>query len=130
MQKVLVAQALDALHPSAQRRARSLHELHMLRTHAHGVHCSGQGRLAQCGAGQQVDAWRAQAAGHSHGVRVFVNLLWRAELHHAPVVEHADAVGQRERLDLVVGDIEHGGAGVLLYALEFQTQVIAQLGVQ
>ena len=63
-------------------------------------------------------------------MRVFVNLLWRAELHHAPVVEHADAVGQRERFDLVVRDIEHGGAGVLLYAFELQTQVIAQLGVQ
>ena len=49
--------------------------------------------MAQCGAGQQVDARRAQAAGHSHGVRVFVNLLWRAELHHAPVVEHARGSG-------------------------------------
>ena len=102
----------------------------MLSPHTHGMDRSGQGRLAQRRAGQQVDARRTQAAGHSHGVRVFVDLLWRAELHHAPVVEHADAVGQRERFDLVVCDIEHGGAGVLLYAFELQTQVIAQLGVQ
>ena len=39
-------------------------------------------------------------------------------------------VGQRHRLDLVVRDVEHRRAEVLLDALELEAQVVAQLGVE
>ena len=46
------------------------------------------------------------------------------------MLEHADPVGHGHGLDLVVGDVEDGGAELALDALELDPQVRAQLGVE
>jgi hypothetical protein len=47
-----------------------------------------------------------------------------------PVAHHRDAVRHRQRLELVVGDVEDGDAGLALDALELDAHVLAQLGVE
>ena len=60
---------------------------------------------------QEVHRRRADEAGDEPVLRVVVELLRRADLLDAAVVHHHHAVGQRHRLDLVVGDVDRGGAG-------------------
>jgi multiple sugar transport system ATP-binding protein len=48
----------------------------------------------------------------------------------AITVEHAHLGRQRHRLDLVVGDVEHGGAEVVLDALQLDSKLRPQLGVE
>ncbi len=77
-----------------------------------GAARQGQHRLAVAAlrlAGQEVHAGRADEARHEPVLRVVVEIERRAELHDPARVEHDDAVGQRHRLDLVVGDVDHRG---------------------
>ena len=46
------------------------------------------------------------------------------------VVHDHDAVGERHRLDLVVGDIDRGGLHHLVHALDLDPHLHAQLGVE
>ena len=48
--------------------------------------------------------------------RMVVDLLRRGDLHQAPVAQHGDAVGERQRLVLVVGDEQRGDVLPLLDA--------------
>ncbi len=50
-------------------------------------------------------------------------------LQHA-LVKDRDAIGQRHRLGLVVGDVDEGDAGAPLQALELAAHPLAQLGVE
>ena len=50
--------------------------------------------------------------------RAVVDLLRRADLLDRAVQHHDDAVGQRQRLGLVVGDEDHRHAGLLLHPLQ------------
>ena len=68
-------------------------------------------------AAQEVHLRRADEAGHEEVARVVVELQRAAALRHRPVarhrlaaVEQQDAVGQRHRLDLVMGDVDGAGA--------------------
>jgi hypothetical protein len=45
-------------------------------------------------------------------------------------VHHHHAVGERHRLDLVVGDVDGGGAHLLMHALDLGSHLHAQLGVE
>ena len=45
-------------------------------------------------------------------------------------VQHDDAVGHRHRLDLVMGDVDHGGDEVAVQLAEFDPHVAAQGGVE
>ena len=47
----------------------------------------------------------------------------------AGIHEH-DAVGERHRLDLIMRDIDHGGAKLLVQALDLAPHLVAQLGVE
>ena len=59
-----------------------------------------------------------------------VDLRRRAHLLQHPVVHHRHSVGQAHRLDLVVGDIDAGGAVLDVQPLELRPHVLAQLGVE
>ena len=59
-----------------------------------------------------------------------VDLLRRIELLDDAAVHHRDAVGERQRLDLVVGDVDHGRAELLVQLLELDAQLGAELGVE
>ena len=50
-------------------------------------------------------------------------------LQHADVHDR-DPVGHRHRLDLVVGDVDHGGVELLVEALQLGAHLHAQLGVE
>ena len=45
-------------------------------------------------------------------------------------MDHGDLVGQRQRLGLVVGDVDEGDAGAALQLLELGAHALAQLGVE
>ena len=52
------------------------------------------------------------------------------ELLHLALVHDRDARRQRHRLDLVVGDIDDGGADPLVQLLDLHAHLDAQLGVE
>ena len=60
------------------------------------------------GAGKEVHRRRADEAGDELIGRVVVELERRADLRDQTVLHHDDAVGERHRLDLVVGDVDRG----------------------
>ncbi len=62
--------------------------------------------------------------------RLHVDLAGLAELDHRAGLHDGDVRGQRERLDLVVGDVDRGDAELALQPLELVPQVLAQLGVE
>ena len=53
-----------------------------------------------------------------------------ARLLHAPAVHHHHLVGQRHRLDLVVGDVDHRRAEPVVKVGELRPHAHAQLGVE
>ena len=59
-----------------------------------------------------------------------VDLRGRADLLDPTVVEHRDAVAHRERFLLVVGDEDERDADLVLYALELDLHLLAQLQVE
>ena len=83
---------------------------------------------------------RAHLAGHQvhqpheirdHAVRrMGIDLERRAVLLQPPAAHHRHVVGERERLGLVVGDIDEGDAGAALQLLELGAHALAQLGVE
>lgn len=46
------------------------------------------------------------------------------------ITEQHDAVGQRHRLDLIVGDVDHRRRDFVVQALDLGPHLIAQLGVE
>src|SRR5262250_554972 len=67
---------------------------------------------------------------HEGGGGLFVERARRANLLDAPAVHHRDAVGEAERLDLVVGDEEHGDAEAALEELDFHAHLLTELRVE
>ena len=59
-----------------------------------------------------------------------IKLLRRGDLLDRAAVHDHDAVGQRHRLDLVVGDVNRGGLDQLMHALDLGAHLHAQLGVE
>ena len=47
-----------------------------------------------------------------------------------PRIHHHDTVGERHRLDLIVRDVNGGGADLLVHALDLGAHLHAQLGVE
>ncbi len=60
----------------------------------------------------------------------FVELGRRGHLLDAAVVEHGDAVAHRERLALVVGDVDEGDADPALDRLQLDLHLLAELQVE
>ena len=52
------------------------------------------------------------------------------ELLDVAAAHHRDAVGERQRLDLVVGDVDHRVLELLVQPLDLDAQLGAQLGVE
>ncbi len=59
-----------------------------------------------------------------------VEVLRRADLAHRAVAHHHDAVGERERLVLVVGHVDRGGTQHIVDAPDLGAHLQAQLGVE
>ena len=62
--------------------------------------------------------------------RLLVDLARRADLDHAALVHHRDLVRERQRLALVVGDVDGGEIEFALQPLELGAHAVAQLGVE
>ena len=69
-------------------------------------------------------------AGDELVARVLVELLGRAHLFDPALVEDGDAVAHRQRLVLVVGDVDEGDADLALDRLQLQLHLLAQLQVE
>ena len=80
------------------------------------------------GTGQQVG--RADEPGDELARRLLVDLARGADLLDAAGVEHGDAVGEGQRLLLVVRDEQEGDADVPLDRLELHLHLLAQLEVE
>ena len=78
----------------------------------------------------KVHLWRADEARHKGVGRVVVHLQRRADLLNLARTQHHDLVGQGHRLDLVVGDVDDGGAQLAVQAGDFDAHVHAQFGIQ
>ena len=91
---------------------------------------AGRRPVRRCGdvAGQDVGG--ADEAGDEGGGRALVDLLGRADLLDAALVEHGDAVAHAERLVLVVGDEDEGDADLALDRLQLDLHLLAQLEVE
>ena len=59
-----------------------------------------------------------------------VDLAGRRQLLDDAAMHDGDAVGQGQRLDLVVGDVDHGRREGLVQLLQFDAQLGAKLGVE
>ena len=73
---------------------------------------------------------RADEAGDERRRRPLVDLVGRADLLDAAVVEHRDAVAHRQRLALVVGDEDERDADVALDRLQLDLHLLAELEVE
>ena len=72
----------------------------------------------------------ADEAGDEGRGGLVVELLRRAELLEAAAVHDGDVIGQHQRLGLIVGDVDEGGAERGLQLLEFDLHVLAQLQIE
>ena len=80
--------------------------------------------------GKEVHGGRADERCDEFVVRPGIKLQRRADLRDDAAIEHDDAVGQRHRLDLVVGDVDHGGPERLVELGQFDAHLHAQQGVE
>ena len=80
--------------------------------------------------GQQVNARGAHQGGDKGVGRPVVDIDRRPDLDQTSFVEHADAIGHGQRLDLIVRDEQRRVALGLLHVLQLHAQRFAQLGVQ
>jgi hypothetical protein len=72
----------------------------------------------------------AEKVAHESGARMLVRGERAVLLLDAPGVHHHHAVGQRQRLGLVVRDHQRGDADRALDATQFDLHLLAQLGVE
>ena len=80
--------------------------------------------------GQKVHAGGADEAGDEDGGRLFVDVDRRADLLDLALVHNHQAVAEGHGFELVVGDVEAGGAELSLQALDLDAHLHAELGVQ
>ena len=62
--------------------------------------------------------------------RLVIQLLRRAHLLQKTFVHHRDPLAHRHRLDLVVGDVDHGRLEALVEPGDLGTGLHAQLGIE
>src|SRR4051794_39298317 len=104
-----------------------------------GLDAVGQGSLERQSTAHFERAWGdnpgRQEIDQPHEVgdhavgRPGIDILRRAVLLQPAAVDHRDLVGQRQRLGLVVGDVDEGDAGAALQALELDAHLLAELGI-
>ena len=76
------------------------------------------------------DVCGAEEIGHERAARRPVDGGRVANLLDVPAVHHHDAVGDRQRLRLVVRDVERGDVEAPLQLADFEPHLLAQLGVE
>ena len=81
-------------------------------------------------AGDQVHRGRADEARHKDIGGAVVKLQRCPDLGDMAVAHHHDAVGHGHRLDLVVGDIDRGGAQALMQLADLAAHLHPKLGVK
>src|SRR5262249_56523344 len=72
----------------------------------------------------------ADESSHERALGSLVDVLRRADLLHDAVVHDRDAVGQDERLVLIVRDIHHGRPELMMDATKFQLHALSQQAVE
>ena len=126
---VLGPQPEDQLLAGQRLEARRLRCRHRQADRVGDAHAQPDAVLLQAAA-QEIHRRRADEAGDEARLRMMIEVLRRGDLlDHAAVHDH-DAVGQRHRLDLIVGDIDRGGLDHLMHALDLGAHLHAQLGVE
>ena len=65
-----------------------------------------------------------------HIDRMMIDLIRFADLLNEAVFHDDDAGGHRHRLDLIVGDVDGGGADIVMDADDFAAHLDAELGVK
>ena len=81
-------------------------------------------------AGNEIHRRRADEAGDEARARRVVELVRRTDLLDHAVVHDDHAIGERHRLDLVVGDVDGRGAHLLVHPLDLDAHLHAQLRVE
>ena len=97
--------------------------------HLHG-HALGAAGGRRGGHAPSEDHRLAEEVAHEGRRRPLVQVPRRPHLLDPPPVHHRDAVGEAERLDLVVGDEQHGDAEPPLEDLHLDAHLLAELGVE
>jgi hypothetical protein len=80
--------------------------------------------------GQEVHRRRTHEVGDEQIGGIVVDFRRRADLLQDAILEDDDLGRQRHRLDLVMGDVDDGGTGVLVQRLDFGTHLDAQFGIE
>ena len=93
-----------------------------------GLAREDRGAVAEL-AGQHVHAGRADEVADEGVRRALEEIDRRADLHHLALVHHHDLVGEGQRLGLVVGDVDHRDADLLLQLLELGAELPFQVRV-
>ncbi len=81
-------------------------------------------------AADEIHRRRADEAGNEAGLGVVIEILRAGDLLDQAAVHDHDPVGERHRLDLIVGDIDGRGLDQLMDALDLGAHLHAQLGVE
>src|SRR5690606_27595706 len=79
---------------------------------------------------EEIHARRADEAGDEEVDRTLVDVLRPTELLDEAAFQDGDAVGERHRLDLVVGDVDHRVGELLVRPLDLDAQLRPKLGVE
>ena len=79
---------------------------------------------------EEIHRRRADEARDEQVLRPVVKLERRADLFHQAVMHDHDAVGERHRLDLIVGDVDGRGLQALMQFLDLGAHGDAKLGVE
>ena len=80
--------------------------------------------------GEEVHWRRADEVGDEHRGRPVVDILRRSELLHDAAIHHRDLVGHRHSLELVVRDVDGGGADAVVELAQLVNHQVAKLRVE
>ena len=72
----------------------------------------------------------ADEVGHELGLRTGIDVAWLADLLDLTFAEHGDAIGHRERLLLIVRDVDEGDADLTLHRLQQALELLAEPQVE
>src|SRR3954463_10773787 len=117
---ILVAEMLDPMYPCARPRKIRREDPDMFSAQTYGSRLDGQRLAFEQLCRNKVDARCPEPARHIGAPWPLVDFARRAELNQDALVHDADAIGHRHGLDLIMCDVEDGGAELALNALELK----------
>ncbi len=124
--------SLELLGPDSESDLRQARILQLGQLVAFEFQCRVADLDAVCGDRQchQVHRGRADETGDERVGRLVVELVGRGELLQLPEPQHGDSIPHRHRLDLVVGDVDGGGAEPSLQRGDLGAGLHAQFRIQ